>query len=194
MRGRSIRLALAACAAALAGCAELQLPAVLQPPTDQVDGVIREAAQAAPAAPAEQKAVLAGAQQALVNEASTLNRLRLATLLATLPAPLRDDARAAELLEPLVEPTGSATSRFAALIATQVAERQRMARELERLSKERALLERERQNADKERQNADKERDKREEALRQQLEALRAIERGILDREERLRRSPAAKP
>jgi len=35
---------------------------------------------------------------------------------------------------------------------------------------------------------ADKERDKREEALKQQLDALRAIERGILEREEKMRR------
>jgi len=168
----------------LAACAELQLPAMLQPPPDPVEVAIREAAQAAQAAPAEQKAALAGAQQALVNEASTLNRLRLATLLATLPPPLRDDTRAKELLEPLVEPAESPTSRFATVLSTQLAERQRLAREVDRLTKERTVLERERQAADKER-------DKREEALRQQLEALRAIERGILDREERLRRAPA---
>jgi len=167
----------------LAGCAELQLPAVLQPPPDPVDLAIREAAQAARAGAAEQKAALAGAQQAFVNDSGTLNRLRLATLLASLPPPLRDDARAGELLEPMVDAAGPAASRFAAFLATQLAERQRLARELERLTKERATLERERQAADKER-------DKREEALRQQLEALRAIERGILDREERLRRAP----
>jgi len=40
----------------------------------------------------------------------------------------------------------------------------------------------------RERALADKERDKREEAMKQQLEALRAIERGILEREEKLRR------
>ena len=85
--------------------------------------------------------------------------------------------------------TPPARPRAASLLflATQVAERQRVAREIERLNKERAASERERQAADKER-------DKREEALRQQLEALRAIERGILDREERLRRNPGAKP
>jgi hypothetical protein len=87
----------------------------------------------------------------------------------------------------MVDPAGSSTSRFAAFLATQLAERQRVAREVDRLTKERAAVERERQAADKER-------DKREEALRQQLEALRAIERGILDREERLRRAPAGKP
>jgi hypothetical protein len=118
-----------------------------------------------------------------VSDASTPNRLRLAALLASLPVPLRDDARASELLEPMADPAGSATGRFAAFLSGQLAERQRIAREVDRLTKERAALERERQNSDRER-------DKREEALRQQLEALRAIERGILDREERLRRSP----
>ena len=176
MKLRSLVLLLA-----LAGCAEL--PAGLQLPGDQVDAAIREAAQVARTPAAEQKTVLAGAQQAFVNEASTPNRLRLATLLASVPPPLRDDARATELLEPLVDPAGSATGRFAAFLSTQLAERQRIAREVDRLAKERAAL-----------QSAEKERDKREEALRQQLEALRAIERGILDREERLRRSPGAKP
>jgi hypothetical protein len=180
-------LAACFCAAALASCAELQLPAVLQAPADQVDGVIREAAQAAKAPAADQKALLAAAQQAFVGEPSPLNRLRLGTLLVTLPAPSRDDARAAELLEPIADPAGGSMGRFAALLVTQAGERQRLAREADRLTKERAALERERQAADKER-------DKREEALRQQLEALRAIERGILDREERLRRNPGSKP
>jgi hypothetical protein len=184
MKGRSILLAMAA-AAAVAACAEL--PAILQPPADQVDSVIREAAHLARAPAADQKAALAAAQQAFVGDSGTLNRLRLATLLASLPTPLRDDARSAELLEPMVDPSGSATGRFAAFLATQVAERQRIAREIDRLNKERA-------GSERERQAADKERDKREEALRQQLEALRAIERGILDREERLRRNPGAKP
>ena len=175
------------CVVALASCAELQLPPALQPAPDPVDTVIRETAHAARAPAAEQKAALAAAQQAFVADSSTLNRLRLATLLASLPPPLRDDPRAGELLEPMVDPAGPSTGRFAAFLATQLAERQRIAREVERLTKERAALERERQAADKER-------DKREEALRQQLEALRAIERGILDREERLRRAPAGKP
>jgi hypothetical protein len=175
------------CAAALAACAELQLPGVLPTPPDQVDVVIREAVQASKAPAADQKGLLAAAQQAFVGEPSPLNRLRLATLLIALPAPLKDEARAAELLEPIADPAGAATGRFAALLAAQIGERQRLAREVERLTKERAVIERERQAADKER-------DKREEALRQQLEALRAIERGILDREERLRRNPGAKP
>ena len=48
------------------------------------------------------------------------------------------------------------------------------------------MRESERDKRDRER--VDKERDKREEALRQQIEAMQSIERGILEREEKLRR------
>lgn len=152
----------------LGGCALLP-----QPPAP-VDAVIGEALQAARAPAAEQKAALSRAEQAVVGSATPVNRLRLATLLATLPDPLRDDARAAELLESIADAGEPGIGRFAALLSTQVAERRRHAREAERVARERAA--------------GDKERDKREEALRQQLDALRAIERGILEREERLRR------
>lgn len=97
-------------------------------------------------------------------------------MLATLPEPLRDDARASELLEPIADASAPGIGRFAALLSAQVAERRRVAREGDRLARER--------------ERADKERDKREEALKQQLDALRSIERGILEREERLRRRP----
>src|SRR6185295_6099207 len=157
----------------LAGCASLQPGAV--------DALVGEALGAARSPVAEQKALLAKAQEAFAANNSELNRLRLATLLVVLPAPLRDDARAAELLEPLVNTAEPGSGRFAALLAGQIAERQRLTREVERLARERAAAEREHAATDKER-------DKREEALRQQLEALRAIERGILEREEKLRR------
>jgi hypothetical protein len=170
----------------LAGCAALEPVAV--------DGVVSEAVAMSRAPLAEQKAALARAQKAFVSESTELNRLRLATFLTTLPAPLRDDVRAAELLEPVANADSPGVGRYAAFLLIQIAERQRLAREVDRLGKERASAERERQSADKERQNADKERDKREEALRQQLEALRAIERGILEREERMRKKPGAKP
>ena len=155
----------------LGGCALLQ-PG--PPPPTPLDTVISEAVQATRAPPAEQKAALSRAEQALLANAAPINRLRLATLLATLPEPYRDDARAAELLESLADASEPGAARFAALLASQVSERRRLAREAERAGRERAA--------------ADKERDKREEALRQQLDALRAIERGILEREERLRR------
>jgi len=158
----------------LAGCAVLQ-------PGAPVDQAIGEALAAARAPAAEQKAALARAQGAFTRDTSEQNRLRLATLLATLPAPLRDDARALELLGPLADPAAPGSGRFAALLSAQIIERQRLGREVERLSRERAA-------AEKEHAAADKERDKREEALRQQLEALRTIERSILEREEKLRK------
>ncbi|HYL24923.1 MAG TPA: hypothetical protein VEV21_11055 [Burkholderiales bacterium] len=155
----------AAALVALAACAALEMPtSSLQ----AVDALVREALDSARSSPAQQKASLQRAEQAFGRDATALNRLRLALLLATLAPALRDDARAAELLEPIADPGAPGVGRFAALLAGQVGERARMARERER---------------------ADRERDKREEALRQQLEALRAIERGIQEREEKLRRS-----
>jgi hypothetical protein len=159
----------------LTGCAELQLA------PDPVDSIVAEAVNAARAPAAEQKAALGRAQQAFLKESSPANRLRLAMLLAMLPAPLRDDPRAVELLEPIADAASPGIGRFAAFLQPQVVERQRIARELERISREKAAGERERAAADRER-------DKREEALRQQLEALRSIERGILEREDRLRK------
>lgn len=174
----------------LAGCASLQ------PIVNPVDAIVGEALAASRLPADEQSTVLSRAQEAGL--ASPVDRLRLATLLATLPAPLRDDARALELLEPLADSaTSSGIGRFAALLAAQVTERQRAVRELERVTREadraareRGAVDKERAAADKERAAADKERDKREEALKQQLESLRAIERGILEREEKMRRRP----
>jgi hypothetical protein len=165
------RCLVAAALFALAACAALdpRTPRIVE-----VDGIMAEAAQLARAPATEQKAALARAQQAFLADASAANRLRLATFLATLPEPLRDDARAGQLLEPLADPREPGYGRFAAFLAAQVAEHARLAREAERTARER--------------DRSDKERDKREEALRQQLEALRTIERGILEREERLRR------
>jgi len=161
----------AAITIALTGCALLQ-PGAEQ--SSMVDAIVADAMSAARAPSAEQKAALSRAQDAFTREPSAVNRLRLATLLAALAAPLRDDARAAELLEPIADASAPGFGRFAAFLSAQIVERQRLARELERAAREH--------------ERADKDRDKREEALRQQLEALRAIERGILEREERLRR------
>jgi hypothetical protein len=173
MRIRAVALALMM---ALPGCSVLQS---LQEQPAAVDEVVAEALAAARAPASEQKAALSRAQKAFTSDSSSINRLRLATLLAALPAPLRDDARAAELLEPLSDAATPGVGRFSALLATQIVERQRLAREVDRLAR-----------AERERVRADAERDKREEALREQLEALRSIERGILEREDRLRRKP----
>ena len=157
--------------------------ALLQPGAERAvmaDDIAGEAVNVSRAPAAEQKAALARAQEAVTKDASALNRLRLATLLAMLPPPLRDDARAAELLDGLADASSPGAGRLAALLGAQIVERQRLAREVDRLAKEA-----DRQG--RERARTDAERDKREEALRQQLEALRSIERGILEREEKLR-------
>jgi hypothetical protein len=166
-----LRCLAAAALFALAGCAALD-PEYHQ--VMAVDGLMAEAVHVTRAPAAEQKAALASAERAFSVDRSSLNRLRLATLLATLPKPLRDDRRAAELLQPLADARAPGYGRFAALLSAEVEEHARLVREADQLAQEH--------------ERADKERDKREEALRQQVEALRGIERGILEREERLRR------
>jgi hypothetical protein len=161
----------------LAGCA------AVDPASRTIDAAAAEALAASRAPAAEQAAALERAQQAFTSGAAPADRLRLATLLATLQPPLRDDARAIELLEPLADASAPGVGRFAALLSSQIVERQRLGRELERLAREAERLA-------KDRERSDKEKDKREEALKQQLDALRAIERGILEREEKLRRRP----
>ena len=175
-----------ALALVLAACAPL--PMLPGSELAEVDSIVAEALRAARSPVGEQRAALARAQQGFEQERSPANRLRLATLLTALPAPLRDDARAAELLEPLADSASPGHGRYAAFLALQAAERQRVQRDIERLAREAERAARERSAADKDRERLDKERDKREEALRQRLEALRSIERGILEREERLRR------
>src|SRR5258708_13144563 len=104
------RLAAAFLLGVLAGCA------VLQPGAEQsvaADSIVGEALSAARAPVAEQKAALSRAQQRFLQEPTMLNRVRLATLLAALPAPLRDDARAVELLESVADASVPGLRRFA---------------------------------------------------------------------------------
>jgi hypothetical protein len=170
------RWLIAAALFAAAGCASLDPRSF---GVVAADGIVAEALQLRRAGTADQKAALARADEAMRREATPANRLRLASLLVVLPDPMRDPQRAAELVEPIAD--DPAYGRFAALIAVQTQEQARLARELTRGTRD---LERER--AERERERV--ERDKREEALRQQVEALRGIERGILEREEKLRR------
>jgi hypothetical protein len=174
-----IRRFAAGLALALAGCAALD-PRLAR--LADVDVLVGESLAAARAPAPDQQAALARAQQAFMGDTAPLNRLRLATLLAVLSPPLRDESRAAELLGPIADASAPGVGRFSALLAAQIGERQRLGGELERLA-------RESERGARERERLDKERDRREEALRQQLEALRSIERGIQEREEKLRRS-----
>jgi hypothetical protein len=158
----------------LAGCA------VLRPGTGesvQVSEVVGAAVAASRAAPEEQRRQLNHAQQMFAAVQDDVNRVRLAALLATLPAPLRDDARAAALLEPLAaRRPETPLVQFAGLLAAGAAERQRIARDLRAAERREEAAE---ERASTLRQQAD--------TLRQQLDALKSIERGILEREERRR-------
>ena len=166
-----LKLSLAALVIACAGCA------LLDPEGAElraVDSAVAEALNAARAPQAEQKAALARSQEAFNRGSDRVARLRLAALLALLPAPLGDPARASALLAPIADAGSAGVGRVAALLATEIAEQQRLARESERSAREHERL--------------DRERAAREEALRQQLEALREIERNVRQREEKLRR------
>lgn len=155
-------------ASILTGCSALPAPLAPNP----VETIVAEAVATARAPASEQAAAIARAEKAAASGAPA-DRLRLATLLAVVSAPLRDDARAGELLQSVTE---GSMGRFAGLLAALIGERQRLARELDRVK------------ADAER-NA-RERDKREETLKQQIEALREIERNIREREDKLRTRP----
>src|SRR3954470_4630563 len=139
-----IRPLLVLAATIVAGCALLEPPA----PTAPVDQVIAEALQTARAPAGEQRAALKRAEKKFIADPAPINRLRLAPLLATLAEPIRDDARAAELLDTIADASDPGIGRFASLLAAQIAERRRLAREAERLARER--------------DRTDKERDKRE--------------------------------
>lgn len=95
-------------------------------------------------------------------------RLRAGVLLATLPPPLRDDARAAALLQPIAaRQPETPLAQFAGLFQARLAERERATEQLqERLRSA----------------------EKQAETLRGEVETLRTNERGLAEKEEALRR------
>ncbi|MEX2240381.1 MAG: hypothetical protein WD775_06775 [Burkholderiales bacterium] len=184
-----MKAAAALCAALLAGCA------LLRPDAGealQVREIVGGAVNAARATPAEQRRQLVHAQQMYAAVPGDANRVRLAALLATLPPPWRDDARAASLLEPLAaRRLETPVAQLAGMLAASVAERQRLARELRAAearvepAESRAAAAELRAAAAERREEAAAE---RAGTLQRQVEALKAIERGILEREERRRK------
>jgi hypothetical protein len=174
----------------LAGCA------VLQPGAGeslQVSEIVGAAVSAVHAAPEEQRQQLLQAQKMFTAVQDDVNRVRFAALLATLPAPLRDEARATALLEPLaVRRPETPLVQFAGLLAAGAAERQRLARDLraaekrEEAAEERAGTLRQQADALKSQVDALK---SQADALKSQVDALKSIERGILEREERRRKT-----
>jgi len=191
-----MKAAVALCTALLAGCA------LLRPDAGealQVREIVDGAVNAARAAPAEQRRQLVHAQQMYAAVPDDANRVRLAALLATLPPPWRDDARAASLLEPLAARRPAApVAQLAGMLAASVAERQRLTRELRAAearvepAESRAAAAESRAAAAESRAAAAERREEvaaeRAGTLQSQVEALKAIERGILEREERRRK------
>jgi len=167
----------------LAGCA------VLQPGAGeslQVSEIVSAAVSAARAAPEEQRQQLLHAQKMFAAVQDDVNRARLAALLATLPAPLRDEARAAALLEPLAaRRPETPLVQFAGLLAAGTAERQKLTRDLRATEKREEDLTRDLRATEKRVEAAEE----RANTLRQQVDALKSIERGILEREERRRKT-----
>ena len=175
---RALKLALSILALTCAGCA------ILDPEAASVaaaDAALGDALYAARSPQGEQRAALERAQRAFTADPNAVNRLRLAMLLALLSAPLGDQGRAGGLLAPIADAGSPGVGRFAAFLAAELAEQQKLSREADRLA-------REGERTAREHERLDRERDKREELLRQQVEALRAIERNVQEREERLRR------
>ncbi len=157
-----------------------------------VNDIVAQSVAAAGAPAIEQQRVLRLAQDAYRRDPATVNRLRLATLLSALPAPLRDDAAAYALLAPFAETQEeSPYAGFGALLAGQVAERLRLVREREQATRERErtarAAEKREETMRQQLELSTRAAEQREETLRKQLEALKSIERGIVEREEKLR-------
>lgn len=156
--------------------------------------LVAQTVRAAEAGAGEQQAALAAAAHAFQTQASDVNRLRYAALLAVLPPPARDESRAITLLQPLALRRESALGQFAVLLSAQVAERAQSAREKERAQR---LTERREETLKQHNEQLRKENEtlrqqaealrQQQETLRAQIEALRSIERGILKREDKLR-------
>ncbi len=182
-----MRALVAALVLLLAGCA------ALAPGADEaarLNEIVAQSVAAARAPAKEQQRALRLAQDAYRRDRSVPNRLRLATLLAALPAPLRDDARAYALLKPLE--AGQAESPYAsfgALLAGQISERLRLERESARAAQEHARTAQEYARTAQEYERAAHAAEERAQTLREQLDALKSIERGIVEREEKLRRN-----
>lgn len=136
------------------------------------------------------------AAQEYEREPGRMSGARLAILLATLPEPERDDARARVLLESLAaESPETDLSRFAGLLAASVAERQQAARDAqaarERSDARLRASEQQAQTLQKQVEGLQRELrsgEHREDALRKQLESARGQARASEYREETLRR------
>lgn len=175
-------------AAAVSGCAALQSPR-----PDPVEPIVAEAVRLIGAAGSEQRQVLEASRMAVERarsagdtEALDAALVRRGVLLGALAGPTQPQAisQAIALMEPVArrapdQPLG----RFAALHVAALRDREQLAAAL-RTSQERAVGADDRTRAANERANVATE---RVNLLRQQLDALKSAERGILEREEKMR-------
>jgi hypothetical protein len=143
--------------AALAACAQLQAPAPVQsrreppqitaPPPAAAPSVEAEEARqvsellgyyqrVAQLGPEDQKRELATATQAFNRERSNTNRIRLALLYVMPGTSFQDEARAAQLLEPVAAAGGGAVRQFASFLHAQVAERMKTQKRADQLKEQ----------------------------------------------------------
>jgi hypothetical protein len=180
---------------ALSSCAAMRPDAV---DSGVVSDIVAGAARLSRAAADEQTALLAAARRSYAEQPSDANRVRLAALLASATPPARSESQAAQLLEPVASrrPETPLVS-LAALLAASLREREQLAsaaranQERAGTAEERLRVANERASAANERANSLNERasalNDRLNTLRQQLDALKSAERGMLEREEKLR-------
>lgn len=172
---------LLAFAAAVSGCAAFQSPRV-----DPVEPIVAEAVRLIGAAGAEQREAIEASRLGVerarsAGDAAALEvaLVRRGVLLGALSGPTQVQAisQAVALMEPVARRSSDqAIGRYAALQVAALREREQLAAAL-RASQERAAGADDRARAATERVNL----------LRQQLDALKSAERGILEREERMR-------
>jgi hypothetical protein len=87
--------------------------------------------------PEDQKRELATATQTFNRERTSVSRVRLALLYVMPATSFQDEARAAQLLEPLATPGGGGTVRqFASLVHAQVTERMKTQKRADQLKEQ----------------------------------------------------------
>ncbi len=185
-----MRLAIA-CLVLLAGCAALQ-PGYQD--SQVVRDIVETAVETLRATPEAQRNRLADALETLASRKDDASRLRVAVLLATLPAPLRDEARADAILQELSEGREETPlTQFALLLRNRT---QRISEAAAQDAQERMLAAARREQALREQAEALRTSERalaeREDSLKRRTQALRSSERSVAEREETLRRQMEA--
>jgi hypothetical protein len=151
-------------------------------PAPRTEDVIAGALAAAKLPAAEQRRAVAEARQAYEQAPDAMNRLRFGALLVLLAPPMRDDANAVRILEPLRK---AAAPPLAATLATLLSDHAADRRRLELQLQEQAKSSRENERQAREQERASRAAAERADALAKQLEALKQAERRMLEREEK---------